>query len=365
MHNGGYNLRLLETAVTLLPRHQLFSAGFRAIAVTRADRWLGPWTRGCGVILTFHHVRPSNCGEFAPNKLLEITPEFLDETLTTIRDAGFDIIGLDEVPARLQRRRGPPFAALTFDDGYRDNVEHAAPILRRHGAPWTLFVTTDYANGRGRLWWLELEMAIARLDRVRLSLNGKELDLPSQTAAEKQAAFKTVYWRLRAGPEEVLREAIGRLASTAGLDSAKLVRDHCLDWDELGILAKDPAVTFGAHTLTHPMLSKHDEGTVRREIVESRAVIEQRLGRPVRHLAYPVGDAACASEREFRLAREAGFVTAVTTRPGHLFTTHADHLHALPRVSINGLFQTKAALKSLLSGVPFLVFNRSRRLNVS
>jgi peptidoglycan/xylan/chitin deacetylase (PgdA/CDA1 family) len=356
--------RWKRQAVTF-SRHDLFAAGFRAIAASGADRWLGPVARGAGVILTFHHVRPVAFGEFAPNRLLEITPDFLDLTLRTIKTKGFDLVPLDEVPARIGRKDGPPFAVLTFDDGYRDNVEHAAPILRHHRAPWTLFVTTDFADGRGRLWWLELEAAIARLDRVRVGFDGEALDLPSRTAAEKQRAFAAVYWRLRAGPEDALREQIGRLAESAGVDSAKLVRSLCLGWDEIAVLARDPAVTIGAHTLTHPMLAKHGEEMARREMAESKAILEQRLGRTVRHLAYPVGDPTSAGPREFRLAREAGFVTAVTTRPGHVFPVHAAHLHALPRVSVNGLFQSEAALASLLSGVPFLAFNRGRKLNVS
>jgi peptidoglycan/xylan/chitin deacetylase (PgdA/CDA1 family) len=323
-------------------------------------------TRGIGVILTFHHVRPARFGAFAPNRLLEITPDFLDLTLRTIRSAGFDLIGLDDVPSRLAHPKdAAPFAVLTFDDGYRDNVEYAAPILRRHGAPWTLFVTTDFAEGRGRLWWLELEEAVARLERVSLTVAGERIDVPARMAAEKQAAFEALYWRLRAGPEDALRDTIGRLADAAGFDYAGLVKRLCLGWDELTTLGMDPAVTFGAHTLTHPMLMKHDEATARREMAESKALIEQRLGRPVRHLAYPVGDPTSAGTREFRLAREMGFATAVTTRPGHVFPAHADHLHALPRVSANGLFQSEAALTSLLSGVPFLVFNRGRRLNVA
>jgi peptidoglycan/xylan/chitin deacetylase (PgdA/CDA1 family) len=85
----------------------------------------------------------------------------------------------------------------------------------------------------------------------------------------------------------------------------------------------------------------------------------------VRHLAYPVGDPTSAGAREFALAREAGFLTAVTTRPGHLFPEHAGHLHALPRVSLNGLHQTQGALRALLSGVPFWLWNRGRRVNVA
>jgi peptidoglycan/xylan/chitin deacetylase (PgdA/CDA1 family) len=347
-------------------RHQLFAAAFQVIAATGADRWLRSVARGSGVILMFHHVRPAQPRDFAPNRLLEIAPAFLDTILDMLERSGFDLVSLDELPARLEGGRDArPFAALTFDDGYRDNVEYALPVLRRRGAPWTLFVTTDFADGKGRLWWLELEQAVDRLDRLRVELDGDTIDLPCRTAAEKGAAFETVYWRLRAGPEERLRSVIAGLGEMAGLDFSALARGLCLGWEELRALADDPKVTFGAHTLTHPMLAKHDEVAARREIAMSRSLIEERLGRPVRHFAYPVGDPTSAGAREFRLAREAGFATAVTTRPGHVFAGHAAHLHALPRVSVNGLFQSEAALTSLLSGVPFLMFNRGRRINVA
>src|SRR4051794_38654537 len=127
-------------------RHRLFAAGFAATSALRADRWLRPLAQGCGVILTFHHVRPWIEKAFAPNRLLEITPEFLDRVLATLDEMGFELASLDEVPARL-REGGRPFAALTFDDGYRDLVEHALPVLRRHAAPFTAFVTSDFADG--------------------------------------------------------------------------------------------------------------------------------------------------------------------------------------------------------------------------
>jgi peptidoglycan/xylan/chitin deacetylase (PgdA/CDA1 family) len=345
-------------------RHRLFHAAFRAIAATRADSWLRPVARGRGLVLTFHHVRPARDRAFAPNALLEITPAFLDRTLTLAQEAGYRLVPLDAVPDLLAAGDdAPPFAALTFDDGYRDNRDHAAPVLARHGAPWTLFVAGDYASGRGRLWWVELEEAVARLDRIEARIGDEAVSLPARDTAEKRAAFDALYRRLRAGPEGRLRAVIAELGARAGLDGDALVRGLCLSWDELAALAREPGVSIGAHTLSHPMLAKHDAATARAEILESRALIEARLGVPARHFAYPVGDPGSAGPREFRIAREAGFATAVTTRPGHLFPEHRDHLHALPRVSVNGLFQTDAALRALLSGVPFLAWNRGRRVN--
>lgn len=347
-------------------RHRLFDAGFRAIAGSGADRWLGGLARGCGIILTFHHVDPAPPEPYAPNALLAITPDFLETVLVTLAAKGFDVVGLDAVPERLRRPAGGrPFAVLTFDDGYRDNARHALPVLKRHGVPWTLFVTSDFAEGRGRLWWIELERAISRLDRVRLAREGAaDLVCPAATAREKAAAFATLYRHLRAGPEERLLATIADLCREAGFEPGRVAEELCLPWEELRALAADPLLTIGAHTIAHPMLARHGEARVRREIGEGRARIEREIDRPVRHLSYPVGDPTSAGAREFRIAREIGFDTGVTTRPGHLFPGHIDHLHALPRVSVNGLHQSRAALVALLSGVPFLAWNRGRRLDV-
>ncbi|GGG46783.1 polysaccharide deacetylase family protein [Chelatococcus composti] len=347
-------------------RNTIIRAGMQAIGLTRADRWLAGVARGRGAILMLHHVRPDAGRGFAPNALLEVTPAFLDEVLTLAAELGFVFVPLDEVPQRLADPRPDtaPFLALTFDDGYRDNVVHAQPVLERHGAPWTVFVTTGFADRTARLWWLELEEAVRRLDQVAVMEGGFAFSHPARTDAEKQAAFDGLYWALRSGPEERLLSVIASLAGQAGVNSRALVEELCLDWDEIAALARVPGVTIGAHTLTHPMLAKHDATRAREEIERSRAIIAERIGRPVRHFAYPVGDPTSAGPREFAIAREAGFATAVTTRPGHLFPEHARHLTALPRVSLNGLYQTKTAARALLSGVPFLLWNRGRRLNV-
>ena len=345
-------------------RRRAIGAALTAITASGAGRAFAPLLRGRGVILMGHHVRPLRAAGFAPNRLLEITPDFLDLALTMLAARGFELVSLDEVPDRLAHG-GKPFAALTFDDGYRDNVEHALPVLRRHGAPATFFVTDDYAQGRGRLWWLELEEAIRRLDRIVVAVGSRTFDLDASTDTAKTAAFEAVYWALRTLPEDDLRAAVAGLCEGAGVDMAGLVRSNCLTFAEIAALSREPGVTIGAHTLTHPRLAMLDEAEARREIGASQSLVEAAIGAPVRHFAYPVGDRTSAGPRDFALARQAGFLTAVTTRPGHLFPEHASHPHALPRVSLNGLHQTAGSLSALLSGVPFWLWNRGRRLNVA
>jgi len=345
-------------------RSALINQGLRAIGAIRADIWLRPLARGRGVILMMHHVRPFDGRAFAPNRLLEITPEFLDELISLVKELGFDIIHMDDVARRLNALQQRPFAVFTFDDGYRDNAEFALPVLRHHDVPATFYVTTSFADGHGRLWWLELEEAIRRLDRIAFRHDGRSFDLPASSAAEKWRAFGAVYWRLRAGSEEALLAVIAELAEAADVVSREITRSLCMDWTELASFAAKPDIAIGAHTCTHPMLAKHDYHTARFEIVASKEKLEKKLKCPVRHFAYPVGDRTSAGPRDFQLAVEAGYETAVTTRPGHVFQGHRDHLHALPRVSVNGLHQNRSSMRSLLSGVPFLAWNRGRRVNV-
>jgi peptidoglycan/xylan/chitin deacetylase (PgdA/CDA1 family) len=316
--------------------------------------------------LAFASVRPFAGQAFAPNRLLEVTPDWLDEALTLIRAEGHDIVDMDEMAARITGPRRDRFAvALTFDDGYRDNHDHALPVLKRHDAPWMLYVTTGYADAAASLWWIAFEETIRVLPKVTLVIDGRIHDFDTRDAAGKQAAFHEIYWALRSRPEAELRAGVDRLCAEAGIDQLALTRSLCLDWDELRDLGRDPALTIGAHTLTHPMLAKHPLHVAQPEIVEAKYRIEFELGRPVHHLAYPVGDPLSAGAREFELAKQSGFRTAVTTRPGHVFSEHAGHLHALPRVSLNGFHQNKTALKAMLSGLPFYALNRGRKLSLA
>ncbi|MBV8838678.1 MAG: polysaccharide deacetylase family protein, partial [Alphaproteobacteria bacterium] len=126
-----------------------------------------------------------------------------------------------------------------------------------------------------------------------------------------------------------------------------------------------PLATVGAHTVNHVMLRKASDEAVRREMQNSAAVIEAALGRRPQHFSYPVGDRTSAGPREFRIAAELGFKTAVTTRPGVLFAEHAAHPTALPRLSLNGEYQQKRYAKVLMSGAATAVWNKFRKVDAA
>jgi peptidoglycan/xylan/chitin deacetylase (PgdA/CDA1 family) len=338
-----------------------------ALYFSGAHRMLRPLIGGVGAILTLHHVRPPRADAFQPNRLLEVSPAFLEDVIRGLRREGVDIITLDEMYRRLKeqdfRRR---FVCFTFDDGYRDNARYALPILKKHDVPFAIYIPTSFPDRAGELWWLTLEAAIARQTRIALVMNGEDRRYDCESTEAKYELYEHIYWWLRSlDSEDELRRAVRDLGTRYGVDSAAICDDLCMTWAEIGEIAAGPLATIGAHTVNHVMLRKASDAVVRGEMQQSVAVIAAALGRKPQHFSYPVGDRTSAGPREFRIAAELGFKTAVTTRPGVLFPEHASHLTALPRISLNGEYQQRRYAKVLLSGAATGLWNGFRRVDAA
>jgi peptidoglycan/xylan/chitin deacetylase (PgdA/CDA1 family) len=338
-----------------------------ALYFSGAHRMLRPLLGGVGAILTLHHVRPPREDAFQPNRLLEVSPQFLEEVIRELRRSDFDIVTLDEMHRRLKeqdfRRR---FVCLTFDDGYRDNAQHALPILRHYDVPFAIYIPTSFPDRAGELWWLTLEAVIARVSRLALVMDGEDRRYDCHSTEAKYELFEHIYWWLRSlDTEEELRETVRDLGARYGVDSGAICRDLCMTWDEIAELARNPLATIGAHTVNHVMIKKATDAAVRSEMQLSASTIEAALGRRPLHFSYPVGDRTSAGPREFRITAEVGFRTAVTTRPGVLFPEHAAHLTALPRISLNGEYQRLRYAKVLLSGAATALWNGFRRVDAA
>ena len=348
-------------------RNNVIRAGLEALYITGAHHLLRPIFAGVGGIFMLHHVRPPHDGAFQPNRHLEITPEFLREVLAHLRASDIEIVTVDEMYQRLtQRDFSRRFACFTFDDGYRDNRDFALPVMREFDAPFTVYVASDFAAGTGRLWWVALERIIAKAQAIETQIGGLALHFDTSTAEGKQAAFDRLHDWMRALPgEHDIRRELSALCLTHGIDENAICGDLCMSWDELKPFADDALVTIGAHTITHCNLAKQAEAIAAHEMAVGRARIEAELQRPVMHLAYPYGDRRAAGPREFALARAAGFKSAVTTRPGMIFPASAEHLTALPRVSLNGNYQDQRILPVLTSGAATAMWNGFRRIDAA
>jgi peptidoglycan/xylan/chitin deacetylase (PgdA/CDA1 family) len=349
-----------------LPK-SIIRTGLEALYFSGAHLMMHPFVAGVGAILTLHHVRPPRPDRFQPNRLLEITPDFLENVVGLLRRSRLDLVSLDEMHRRLTAGdAGRRFVCITIDDGYRDTLQWAYPILKRHEVPFAVYIPTTFPDRLGELWWLAIEAVVARNTRITLLIDGKEEGFDCVTVAEKRHLFNQLYgWVRGFASEDELRSAVRDLSGRYQVDIRSFCEELCMSWDELAELAADPLVTIGAHTVNHVMLAKVPDKTARSEMEMSRSVIEAALGMRPNHLSYPVGDSTAAGPREFRTAAELGFKTAVTTRPGVLFGEHRVHLTALPRISLNGDYQQLRYVRVLLSGAATAVSNRFRRVDAA
>lgn len=328
---------------------------------------LAPYTQGAGVIFTLHHVRPEpdRPSDFAPNSFLAVTPDFLGGLLDQVQDAGLDVVSLDDAVERLKQGDDRRFACFTFDDGYRDVAEHAWPLFKRRSLPLTLYLPTDYIDGKGELWWFALELVIARADEIELCRDGALWRLNTATVPDKIRAFDEIYWWLRAVDEATQRRVVRVLAERYDVDMGADCRRLVMGWDEVRTLAADPLVTVGAHTKGHFAVAKLTDERAYDEMVGGADRLERELGRRPAHFSFPYGNPDSAGPRDFALAQQAGFKTAVTTRKGMVFGEHRRHLTALPRVSLSGEFQSLTYTALYLSGAPFALRNRFQHVDAA
>ena len=346
----------------------IIRTGLETLYFSGGHRLMRPLVGGIGSILTFHHVRPPRSEAFQPNRLLEITPVFFEGLIRRLARSRIDIITLDEVHQRLvsgvSKRR---FVSITFDDGYRDTLRWAYPLLKKYKLPFTLYIPTSFPDQLGELWWVALEMVIAKNNRIGITIDGKDQFFECATLREKRELYDAVYGYLRSlKTEDELRKVVRDLCACHCVDIPALCKELCMTWEEIAQLAADPLCTIGAHTVNHVILKKiPSDAAVRSEIEMSRSVIEAALGVRPQHFAYPVGDKTSAGPREFNIAEQLGFKTGVTTRPGVLFKAHRNLLMALPRISVNGEYQQQRYVKVLMSGAATAMWNGFRRVNAA
>lgn len=261
----------------------------------------------------------------SPLYRIGVSASVLSEQLALLARMGHTPLTVSEALARLDEGRPGRWFAMTFDDGYADNVERALPLLEAHGARATFYLTAGLMESRRAPWWDEL---VHRLEAgaggaARFEREGEPpLVLELGSRAGRAAALHALLPSFRATPERqaALLESLGRASGARGAAPCLLAT-----WPQAARLA-EAGMEVGAHTLGHPWLSLLEPAHQRAEIVESAALIERRLGVRPAGLAYPGGD---HDARTLALMPGTGLAHAVTTRSGDAHA--ASGRHALPR----------------------------------
>ena len=281
-----------------------------------------------GLILLYHRIASP---EVDP-QLLCVGPERFAEHLEVLRQT-VQLTTLDNVRHEDDR----PRVAITFDDGYADNLLAAAPPLTAHDVPATVFVTTGAVGSGREFWWDELERLLllspSLPETVRLDVGDETLALPAGGSATegperdwnvlsvddpspRHAAYRLLSARLRGLRPEQRDAALAELAAQAGADRAARPSHRALTAAELDQLDALEAIDIGAHTVDHPLLAALPAAEQRDEIERSKSALEDRLGHPVRSFSYPYGSSGDYGRDAVQAVSAAGFDSACANVEG-------------------------------------------------
>jgi len=227
----------------------------------------------------------------------------------------YQVLPVEELALRLRQGRAPRNGlALTFDDGYRDNLTHVAPILKRLGLPATIFLVTGFIGSPNALWFDRVAMAfkIATARRVAVG-HGRMFGL--STVQERLLALDAALAHLKRVPDEDRLLAVEHLITALHQGAPERPKRLMLNWDEVGAL-RGLGFSIGAHTVSHPILSRLAPARAWEEIEGSKTAIEKAVGEAPTAFAYPYGGVGDYNDTVKDLVRAAGFTCAVTTRRG-------------------------------------------------
>lgn len=224
-----------------------------------------------------------------------------------------NIVPLDQALADITHGRPlPPRAvAITFDDGYRDNLTSAVPILSRLGIPATVYLVPDFLSHRVYAWWEQLSWALASARATSVDVGGARLGLSDP--ADRARALTIIEADLKRCDSATRHARVDRLVDALEPRGEYRTSDLFMNWDEARDLVRT-GVAIGSHTMSHAILAREDRQVQRDDLRESRETLQQQLGVPVPTLAYPNGQADDYDATTIAAAREAGYTHAVTTR---------------------------------------------------
>lgn len=284
-----------------------------------------------GLILMYHRVAEVNIDPWS----LCVTPENFAEQLEVLQQYAHPI-SLQKL-AQAHRDDNIPHGAVavTFDDGYADNLHQAKPLLEQYNIPATVFVSTGYIGKEYEFWWDELERLLLQLgklpEKLSLNISGNlcqwelsqaanytEQDYQSDRTSKawktqpdsRMSFYYSIWQQLRPLPEGERRKILDQILVWANADPVTRHNYRSLSPQELSLLGQGELVEIGAHTVTHSLLSAQSTELQRHEIQQSKVALEDMLNRPVTSFSYPFGN---YTPETLEITRTIGFNCACST----------------------------------------------------
>jgi len=293
--------------------------------------------RGAAVGLIYHRIASLECDP----ELLGVSPErFAQQVSVLSRD--FNLVPAAELFALLESGRRIPkrTVCITFDDGYADALSAAYPILREHGAPGTLFVSSGYLDAPHEFWWDEiahlclsahelpaqLDIAVQGAERFQADL-GPVASYPAHVAGQyaawnvteppptgRQQLYLDLSAYIKRLTPELRLAALGSLREQTGIAPQRRATHRSMDSAEVVEIARDGLLEIGGHTVDHQMLSVCSADEQRSQIQADKAALERLTGRELRSFSYPHGGWDDFGDEAASIVQSVGYAGAFTTR---------------------------------------------------
>jgi peptidoglycan/xylan/chitin deacetylase (PgdA/CDA1 family) len=309
-------------------------------------------------VLMYHRVLPAGADSFSADSIC-VTPEAFERQMKFLR-RHFRVLSIAELADHLESGRELPSGScvVTFDDGWRDNFEHALPILREQQVPAVIFVATDFIGGNDCFWQERLSRLL--FDGVRggadaralvAEIAGSALLADSDEAGQRRAIREAVD-RLKTLPPaqiERIEARVRDVVSTRG----SLGDDRFMDWQQVASLVKGTRVEVGAHGCSHTPLTKLSPERAALELDEAARRVSAAVGVPTTSIGYPNGN---YDDVVVKLTRAAGYRLGFTTDKGLVGDVRDPF--KIPRINIGG--PATETMPDFLCAI-LQVFHRLRR----
>jgi len=310
-----------------------------------------PLANGVASIFMLHRFADAERGN--PGHDLSV----LRAHLAYLRRLRYELVGLGELMTRLASgdRRLSRTVAFTIDDGYADYATAGAPVFEEFDCPATVFIVTGVTDDRGWYWWDRLRVALETGARRRLDIElaGAPLRLEWTDAASAARSARSIVDRMKLVTDADRRRILDEIPSLVEADVPPRPppRYASMSWEEIRAAGRG-VTTFGAHTVTHPILARTDDSAARSEIATSWRRLQQETPAAIPVFCYPNGGERDLGAREIGFLREAGLTAAVTSQPGYAspgeFRRHFDSPYRVPRFPYDG---STTELVQVVSGV--------------
>lgn len=263
------------------------------------------------IILTYHRVINDSVQVNSEIKSISVSTQTFESQLLLLKEK-FNIVSIDEL-LKLNTNTSKKNLAITFDDGYKDNLINALPILEKYNLPATIYITTRFLEGKCDIWWYEIEKIVWDNTELNFIFLNKQYNFKIGSESQKKRCYKTLslmFKNLNYSNQNILLEQITKTKKRLQFNKEVLNKSDLIE------ITKKNNFVIGSHTHTHANLAVLSDEDCISELSISKQILENTLGNKIVHFAFPYGSDKDATLREASLVEKAGYESAVTTQLG-------------------------------------------------